>query len=451
MASLIGRSLVLLVTLFSFLQGTHAQYGADIKGFAPKKLPPIIKGLEEYLLCDVCKETASYLFFTFENMRNNGIRDLKYNKDDRQIDSNIFHKVTEQDLMELTERVCFSTDEHGDWLTRYNIKQGDDGFLKLVNMKRYGERSRVTQTIETMCTEVMADWDTTLAEQMWLQPEMPRSKLTRKLCSEMTDACAVPSPKYPGKFNATGDIPPWTAQVQVEVEKKNWYRVLGAVDPKGVAGMGLNTYDDNEVKAEKYGYNEDVMADDDDDNDIDYENMDEERKEYFKFQKAKRNPELLQQTIYESMMTKGYTKAQVTKELKRRGKSMLPEEYWDVFDFELGNEALPEGQAEYQQLNEALEHGQIRLNEETGIPEINPDFEGGFNPLTPDKLQALYSKAKKGIKAESERQEEEKLRGEKKAAKRAKRKEKKDKKKLKKKKKLDDELRRHMSRRMLRA
>ncbi|KAF6138192.1 hypothetical protein GIB67_011032 [Kingdonia uniflora] len=132
-----------------------------------------------YIRCQVCQYLATQLHHQVKKKQ-----------------SEIYpKKVSEFEIIEISENVCNLKKEESDWIPRMDIvKNGNK--LELVEQDTEGQCNSQCKTIERVCQEVMGYSDTDVAEYMFKSKPQIES-LVKFLCNDLTKACSVQPPPLP--------------------------------------------------------------------------------------------------------------------------------------------------------------------------------------------------------------------------------------------------------------
>jgi hypothetical protein len=164
-------------------------------------------------------------------------------------------KISEYDIIEITENVCNLKKREADWILKIDIvEQGDR--LKLVEQNSEGQCDSECKTIERACQEVIGYSDTDVAE--YLYKKKPQiDLLVNFLCKDLTESCRKQPPPVP-KNRIPGE--PFVAKSQKEAEMEKMLKSM-----EGMPGApGMKMYSREDLMNNKFG---DEDADDDDEDD----------------------------------------------------------------------------------------------------------------------------------------------------------------------------------------
>ncbi|XAR53420.1 hypothetical protein NMG60_11021965 [Bertholletia excelsa] len=167
-------------------------------------------------------------------------------------------KISEYQIIELSENVCNLKKQEADWILKIDIvEQGDK--LELVEQESEGQCNSKCKTIERACQEVMGYFDTDVAEYLYKnKPQV--DTLVHFLCNELTAACATDPPPVP-KDRTPGE--PFVPKSSKEAEMD---RLLKSME--GMPGApGMKMYSREDLMKGDFG---DEDAEEDDDNEGDF-------------------------------------------------------------------------------------------------------------------------------------------------------------------------------------
>lgn len=191
-----------------------------------------------YIKCQVCEKLAAQLYHQVE-------------KKQAQISPK---KISEFEIIEISENVCNLKKEEADWILRIDIvEQGDK--LKLVEQDSEGQCNSECKTIERACQEVMGYSDTDAAEYVYKnKPQI--DSLVNYLCKDLTKACSASPPPVP-KDRTPGE--PFVPKSPKEAEMEKIMKSMEGMP--GAPGMKMYSREDL-MNMQNFG---DEDADDDDD------------------------------------------------------------------------------------------------------------------------------------------------------------------------------------------
>ena len=86
------------------------------------------------------------------------------------------------------EKSCDPDKEEGEWISKIDVQQQKDGFLKLSEQSNYGKCRRECKTVSKACEDSVSEVDTDLAELLW-RNELSLSKLINEVCYSLSSAC----------------------------------------------------------------------------------------------------------------------------------------------------------------------------------------------------------------------------------------------------------------------
>ncbi|KAK9060795.1 hypothetical protein SSX86_021501 [Deinandra increscens subsp. villosa] len=163
-------------------------------------------------------------------------------------------KISEYDVIEISENVCNLKKQEADWILKVDIvEQGDR--LELVEQDSEGQCGSECKTIERACQEVIGYYDTDVAEYIY-KKKPTLGSLVNFLCKDTTNACSTKPPPVP-KGREPGEIfvPKSAKEAEMEKMMKSMQGMPGA--------PGMKMYSREELMSGK-GF-DDEDADDDDD------------------------------------------------------------------------------------------------------------------------------------------------------------------------------------------
>lgn len=192
-----------------------------------------------YIKCQVCEMLAYQLYHQVQNKQ-------------AEISPK---KITEYQIIEISENVCNLKKQEADWILKIDIvEQGDR--LELVEQDSEGQCNSECKTIERACQDVMDYSDTDVAEYLY-KIKSDLDSLKSFLCKDLTKACSKAPPPVP-KNRAPGE--PFVVKSSKEAEMEKLLRSM-----QGMPGApGMQMYSREDLINQKFG---DEDADDDDDDD----------------------------------------------------------------------------------------------------------------------------------------------------------------------------------------
>ncbi|KAL5547275.1 hypothetical protein UlMin_006962 [Ulmus minor] len=229
-----------------------------------------------YIKCQVCEKLAAQLYHQVQNKQ-------------AQISPK---KISEYQIIEITENVCDLKKKEADWILQIDIvEQGDK--LELVEQNTEGQCNSECKTIERACQEVMGYSDTDVAEYLYKsQPQL--NSLVNFLCKDLTKTCSTKPPPVP-KDRTPGET--FVPKSSKEAEMENLLKSMEGMP--GAPNMKMYSRDDL-MNMKNMG---DEDADDDD------EDEDEEKKFPSKLGKVLREKENAKndwkQKVTEGIVTTG--------------------------------------------------------------------------------------------------------------------------------------------------
>ncbi|PWA53747.1 hypothetical protein CTI12_AA442330 [Artemisia annua] len=199
-------------------------------GIARKEDIPFIK-------CQVCEKLAKELY---EQVKD---KQLKISP----------KKITEYDIIEISENVCNLKKQEADWMLKIDIVEKGDR-LELVEQDSEGQCGSECKTIERACQQVIGYYDTDVAEYIYKKkPQL--SSLVNYLCKDLSEACSTKPPPVP-KGRAPGE--PFVAKSAKEAEMEKMLKSM-----EGMPGApGMKMYSREELMAGKGLDDEDEDEDD---------------------------------------------------------------------------------------------------------------------------------------------------------------------------------------------
>lgn len=171
-----------------------------------------------FIRCEVCEEVVKNLN-----------RQVARKRDEKAL-----KKLTELEIIEVTESICDVTKEEGDWIQWLDIEEEKDR-LKLVEQSLVGECNSVCKTIQKACQEVMGDHDTDVAEFLY-SGESKRAALSQLLCRTLSQACVGKAPPLP-KGREPGE-----AFVAKDEKKVEMDRIMRSMEGMPGGGRGMKMY-----------------------------------------------------------------------------------------------------------------------------------------------------------------------------------------------------------------
>ncbi|KAJ0745526.1 putative saposin B type domain-containing protein [Helianthus annuus] len=223
---------LLIICLLLSSSCIQISYSSKSPGVARKDDIPFIK-------CQVCEKLAKQLY--------EQVRDKQANISPK--------KVSEYEVIEISENVCNLKKLEADWILKIDIvEQGDR--LELVEQDSEGQCGSECKTIERACQEVIGYYDTDVAEYIYKKkPTM--SSLVNFLCKDLTEACSTKPPPVP-KGREPGE--PFVAKSAKEAEMEKMLKSM-----EGMPGApGMKMYSREELMSGK-GFNDEDADDDDED------------------------------------------------------------------------------------------------------------------------------------------------------------------------------------------
>ncbi|XP_058068021.1 uncharacterized protein LOC131217180 isoform X2 [Magnolia sinica] len=206
-----------------------------------KKPNPIARKEDvPYIKCQVCQKLASQLY-------------QQVNRKQAQISPK---KISEFQIIEITENICNLKKEEADWILRIDIVEKGDT-LELVEQDVEGQCNSECKTVERACQEVMGYYDTDVAEFLFKsKPQI--DSLVNFLCDELSKACFVKPPPVP-KDRIPGE--PFLPKSSKDAEMEKIMRSMEGMP--GAPGMKMYSKDDL-LNMKNFG-DEDGDEDDEDD------------------------------------------------------------------------------------------------------------------------------------------------------------------------------------------
>ncbi|XP_009802306.1 uncharacterized protein [Nicotiana sylvestris] len=191
-----------------------------------------------YIKCQVCEKLAYQLYNQVQNKR-------------AEISPK---KISEYQIIEISENVCNLKKQEADWILKIDIvEQGDR--LELVEQDSEGQCNSECKTIERACQDVMDYSDTDVAEYLYKHnPDL--DSLKSFLCKDLSKSCSKAPPPVP-KNRAPGE--PFISKSSKEAEMEKLLRSM-----QGMPGApGMQMYSREDLMNQNFG-DEDVDDDDDD-------------------------------------------------------------------------------------------------------------------------------------------------------------------------------------------
>lgn len=185
---------------------------------------PVMSARKEdipYIKCQVCEKLAAQLYHQVQ-------------KKEAEISPK---KISEYQIIEMTENVCNLKKAEADWILLIDIVERGDK-LELVEQDSEGQCNSECKTIERACQEVMGYSDTDLAE--YLYKSKPKiDSLVNYLCKDLTGACRTKPPPVP-KHRAPGE--PFVPKPAKEAEMEKILKSMEGIP--GAPGMKMYSRDD---------------------------------------------------------------------------------------------------------------------------------------------------------------------------------------------------------------
>ncbi|CAK9147251.1 unnamed protein product [Ilex paraguariensis] len=193
-----------------------------------------------YIKCQVCEKLAQQLYH-------------QVHKKQDQISPK---KISEYEIIELSENVCNLKKQEADWILKIDIvEQGNR--LELVEQDSEGQCNSECKTIERACQEVLGYSDTDVAEYLYKKKPQINS-LVNFLCKDLTEACSSKPPPLP-KNRTPGE--PFVPKSSKEAEMDKLLKSMEGMP--GAPGMKMYSREDL-MNMNNFG---DQDADEDDDDD----------------------------------------------------------------------------------------------------------------------------------------------------------------------------------------
>ncbi|KAK4602702.1 hypothetical protein RGQ29_011632 [Quercus rubra] len=192
-----------------------------------------------YIKCQVCEKLAAQLYHQVQ-------------KKQAEIDPK---KISEYQIIEITENVCNLKKAEADWILLIDIvEQGNK--LKLVEQESEGQCNSECKTIERACQEVMGYSDTDVAEYLYTsKPQI--DSLVNFLCKDLTKACSTKPPPVP-KDRTPGE--PFVPKSSKEAEMEKIMKSMEGMP--GAPGMKMYSRDDL-MNMNNFGGDDEEEDDDD--------------------------------------------------------------------------------------------------------------------------------------------------------------------------------------------
>ncbi|KAJ4958515.1 hypothetical protein NE237_025626 [Protea cynaroides] len=209
--------------------------------YSAKKLVSIARKEDiPYIKCQVCELIATQLY-------------QQVKKKEAQISPK---KVSEFQIIEISENVCNLKKQESDWILKIDIIEKGDK-LELVEQDDEGQCNSKCKTIERSCQEVMDYADTDVAEYMFkAKPQI--DSLVNVLCHDLTKACSVKPPPLPrDRIPGEPFVPKSSKEAEMEKIMKSMEGMPGA------PGMKMYSKDDL-LNMQNFGEEEDDEDDEDD-------------------------------------------------------------------------------------------------------------------------------------------------------------------------------------------
>uniref|UniRef100_A0A2N9G5T5 Saposin B-type domain-containing protein n=1 Tax=Fagus sylvatica TaxID=28930 RepID=A0A2N9G5T5_FAGSY len=203
---------------------------------------PVMSARKEdipYIKCQVCEKLAAQLYHQVQ-------------KKQAEISPK---KISEYQIIEITENVCNLKKAEADWILQIDIvEQGNK--LELVEQEVEGHCNSECKTIERACQEVMGYSDTDVAEYLYTaKPQI--DSLVNFLCKDLSKACSTKPPPLP-KGRTPGE--PFVPKSSKEAEMEKMMRSMEGMP--GAPGMKMYSRDDL-MNMNNLGGDDDEEDDDD--------------------------------------------------------------------------------------------------------------------------------------------------------------------------------------------
>nr|XP_048334672.1 uncharacterized protein LOC107424024 isoform X2 [Ziziphus jujuba var. spinosa] len=194
-----------------------------------------------YIKCQVCQKLAAQLYHQVHNKQ-----------------AQIAPKISEYQIIEITENVCNLKKTEADWILQIDIVEKGDK-LELVEQDSEGQCNSECKTIERACQEVLGYSDTDVAEYLYnSKPQI--DSLVNFLCKDITKACSTKIPPLP-KDRTPGE--PFVPKSSKEAEMEKILKSMEGMP--GAPNMKMYSRDDL-TNMQNIG-NEDLDDEDDEDDD----------------------------------------------------------------------------------------------------------------------------------------------------------------------------------------
>ncbi|XP_042510073.1 uncharacterized protein LOC122085647 [Macadamia integrifolia] len=193
-----------------------------------------------HIKCQVCEKIATQLY-------------KQVKEKEAQISPK---KVSELQIIEISENVCNLKKHEADWILKIDIVESGDK-LELVEQDDEGHCNSECKTIERACQEVMGYSDTDVAEYLFkAKPQI--DSLVNYLCHDLTKACSVKPPPLP-KDRIPGE--PFVPKSSKEAEMEKILKSMEGMP--GAPGMKMYSKEDL-LNTRNFGDEEDDEDDTDD-------------------------------------------------------------------------------------------------------------------------------------------------------------------------------------------
>ncbi|KAG9137872.1 hypothetical protein Leryth_023374 [Lithospermum erythrorhizon] len=232
MAQFDKKALVFMLIITSWLTISHCS--KKPVGVARKEDIPFIK-------CQVCEVMAKELYRQVQAKQ-------------AQISPK---KVSEYDIIEMSENICNLKKQEADWILKIDIvEQGDR--LELVEQESEGQCGSKCKTVERACQEVMGYYDTDVAEYLYKNKPKVES-LVSYLCKDLSASCTRKPPPVP-KDRVPGE--PFIPKSEKEAEMERLMKSM-----EGMPGApNMQMYSRDDLMNQNFG-NEDADEEGEDDED----------------------------------------------------------------------------------------------------------------------------------------------------------------------------------------
>ncbi|KAL6535004.1 hypothetical protein OROHE_013058 [Orobanche hederae] len=200
-----------------------------------------------YIKCQVCEKLASQLYYQVK-AKQAGISPRNAKLDLSNLDLSKLFRISEYQIIEITENVCNLKKQEADWILKIDIvEQGDK--LELVEQDSEGQCNSECKTIERACQE----------EKTIVVAVARGDSLVSFICKDLTEACSLKPPPVP-KDRTPGE--PFVAKSAKEAEMDKLLKSM-----EGMPGApGMKMYSREDLVNQKFG-DEDAEDNDDDDED----------------------------------------------------------------------------------------------------------------------------------------------------------------------------------------